>query len=354
MLDLTGNSGTLGATTDAGKLQVDGTIGNVAVNSGTTLSGEGTVSGITTTAASLSPGDSSTYTGILTDTGNVVLDSNSTFDENINGSTVGTNYSQLQAGGTINLANATLSTTLNSFTPTPDEQFTIVNNTGTSAITGTFAGLPEGATLSVSGTSFSISYKGGPNSNSVVLTALAATTTTISPVTTSPVFGQSVALTATVGAVTTGLGTPTGSVEFEIGATVLGSATLNSSGVATLNTTMLTTGSNSITAVYSGDTNFTASTSAAVTVTVAQASSTTTVTASPNPSLVGQTVTLLATVTAVSPGAGTPSGSVQFFNGTTEPGHRDHLRWRRHVLDINPRHRQQLDHGGCTPAIPTS
>jgi hypothetical protein len=55
-------------------------------------------------------------------------------------------------------------------------------------------------------------------------------------------------------------------------------------------------------------------------VTVGQASTTTTVTTSPNPSVVGGPVTLKATVAAVSPGSGTPTGSVEFFNGSTDLG----------------------------------
>ena len=321
ILDLTGTSGSLGATVDAGTLQVDGTIGNVGANSGTTLSGMGTVNGIVTTSASLRPGDSASSTGILTDTGNAVLSSTSTFDANINGATVGTDYNQLQAAGNIDLNNATLSTTLgNSFTPTPDEQFTIIDNTGTSPITGTFQGLAQGATLTVSGTTFSISYTGGTNNNSVVLTALAATTTTISPITTSPVFGQQVTLTATVAPTTTGIGTPTGTVEFEQGSTELGTGTLNASGVATYQTSTLNTGTNSITAIYKGDTNYATSTSPAVTVTVAQATTTTTLTSSINPSLIGQNVTFTATVAAVSPGAGTPTGTIEFKQGTNQLG----------------------------------
>lgn len=247
-----------------------------------------------------------------------MLNTSSTFDANINGATVGTNYSQLQAAGTINLNGATLSTAIgDAYIPTADEQFTIIDNTGTSPITGTFAGLAQGATLKVSNTTFSISYTGGTNKDSVVLTALAATTTTVSPLTTPPVFGQSATLTATVAPTTTGLGTPTGTVEFLLNGTNLGAGTLNASGVATFATKTLSTGSNSITATYSGDTNFSTSTSTAVSVTVAQASSSTTLTASPNPSLAGESVTLTATVAAVSPGSGTPTGSVEFeLNGT--------------------------------------
>ena len=67
------------------------------------------------------------------------LDANSALDVTLDGSTAGTNYTQLQAGGAISLANATLNVTLGSgFTPTGGETFTIVNNTGTSTINGTF------------------------------------------------------------------------------------------------------------------------------------------------------------------------------------------------------------------------
>ena len=54
--------------------------------------------------------------------------------------------------------------------------------------------------------------------------------------------------------------------------------------------------------------------------TVAQASTTTTVTSSPNPSVAGEPVTLTATVSPVSPGSGTPTGTVIFSNGSTQLG----------------------------------
>jgi hypothetical protein len=59
------------------------------------------------------------------------------------------------------------------------------------------------------------------------------------------------------------VGTPTGSVSFLDGTTLLGQGAL-SAGVATLTTSSLTDGSHSITAVYNGDTNFIAVTSAAL------------------------------------------------------------------------------------------
>ncbi len=73
----------------------------------------------------------------------------------------------------------------------------------------------------------------------------------------------------------------------------------------------------SITAQYKGETNFTGSTSTAFTQTVGQAGTTTGVTTSVDPSAWGQSVTFTATVSVVSPGSGTPTGTVTFYDGTT-------------------------------------
>jgi hypothetical protein len=68
--------------------------------------------------------------------------------------------------------------------------------------------------------------------------------------------------------VTAAIGTPTGTVTFQDGATALGTSTLNSSGVATLSLSKLAAGSHVLTAVYSGDASFSGVTSAAFTQTV--------------------------------------------------------------------------------------
>jgi hypothetical protein len=73
--------------------------------------------------------------------------------------------------------------------------------------------------------------------------------------------GDQVTLTATVG------GGETGTVTFYDGTTVLGTATI-SGGVATLVISALGPGTHSITAVYNGDANFTAATSAPVSLTI--------------------------------------------------------------------------------------
>ena len=92
-------------------------------------------------------------------------------------------------------------------------------------------------------------------------TSLSASGTRVNP-------GTSVTLKATV---TSASGTPTGTIAFSAGSTSLGSATLNSSGIASLTTTALPTGVNSVTAAYSGDSNYAASTSSPVTINVTTA-----------------------------------------------------------------------------------
>ena len=133
------------------------------------------------------------------------------------------------------------------------------------------------------------------------------------------VYGQSVTFKATVSAAAPGSGTPTGSVTFMDGSTALGSATL-SGGKASFKTTSLAVGSQAITAVYGGDGNFITSKSVALTQTVQQDATTTNLKSSANPSVFGQSVTFTATVKAASPGSGTPSGTVTFYNGSITLG----------------------------------
>ena len=103
----------------------------------------------------------------------------------------------------------------------------------------------------------------------LTVTAAATTTTLTAPA--SSTYNSSVTLTATVGSTA---GTPAGAVTFLSGTTTLGTGTLNGSGVATLGTTALAVGTDSITASFAAAGNFAASTSAASNVTVSQASQT--------------------------------------------------------------------------------
>src|SRR5262249_18569495 len=91
--------------------------------------------------------------------------------------------------------------------------------------------------------------------------------------------GRAITFTATV----TGSGTnaPTGTVTFNDGSNALAPAVSLSGGVAVL-TVPLTVGSHSITAVYSGDINFTAATSSVLNE-VVHSSTATSLAANPNP-----------------------------------------------------------------------
>ena len=136
--------------------------------------------------------------------------------------------------------------------------------------------------------------------------------------------GLPLSLTATVAIVPPSYGDPTGSVTFMDGTTALG--TINLSGTASTETatlslpTGLSLGSHSLTAVYSGDTNTLGSTSAALKLTVAQIVTETSLTTTVNPVVIGQPVTLTATVSPSSAGGAKPTGSVTFSDGTTVLG----------------------------------
>ncbi len=160
---------------------------------------------------------------------------------------------------------------------------------------------------------------GGVGSNVRRVTPDPRTTTAVVSSANPSVFGQPVTFTATVTPVLSGLpNQPTGTMTWTVdGATSTSSVV---GGIATLVTSTLALGSHTISAAYGGDTNFTASTSPAVTQVVSQAGSTTTTLSNLNPSTYGQNVTFTATVAATAPGAGTPTGTVQFLDGATSLG----------------------------------
>ena len=145
--------------------------------------------------------------------------------------------------------------------------------------------------------------------------APAKTTTTLSTSSATAVFGQPVTLTATV--ISTA-GVPTGTVTFRDGTTVLGTATVNAAGQATL-AVSLGVGSHALTASFAGTGDFGDSTGIAD-LTVNRAATTVALGSSVNPAVTGQAVTFTATVAAVAPGAGTPTGTVTFRDGNVVLG----------------------------------
>ena len=144
-----------------------------------------------------------------------------------------------------------------------------------------------------------------------------ATTTTLTPAPTPnpSVFGEPVTLSATV---TSSSGTPPDgeNVAFQENTVSIEDSQLSSGAASSVLRTAA--GTWSITAEYVGDSTFVSSTSTPVNLVVNQASTTTTLTSSPNPSGVGQSVTLTATVSGQF--GGLPTGSVAFSNGNTSLG----------------------------------
>jgi hypothetical protein len=176
---------------------------------------------------------------------------------------------------------------------------------GTTAIgkASTANGVATLSTSSLSARSHSIKaiYPGDaslrPSAVSVrQVVTLYPTTTTLTSYPNPSNYGQSLNLTAQVRV--TSSSAPTGWVSFKNGTTPVGAARVNAAGIATLAKTTLPLGSNSITAMYNGDTTNARSPSSAIVQTVNQAQITMTVKSWENPSKLGHSVLFTSTLTS--------------------------------------------------------
>jgi sugar lactone lactonase YvrE len=173
--------------------------------------------------------------------------------------------------------------------------------------------------LSLGTHSLTLSY-GGDNDNassvSPAVTAVvqqAPTTTAFSSSASRSTLGQPLTLTAGVTSDGPGI---SGSVSFYDGAILLGSVVL-SNGSASFTTSSLAFGSHNLTAVYTGETNHSASTSAIVAEQIVEAA-TIVVSSSANPSISGNNVVFTATAAEV--GSVMPTGTLVFRDGTNALG----------------------------------
>ncbi|KAB1071169.1 FG-GAP-like repeat-containing protein [Methylobacterium planeticum] len=167
-LILTGTNTYTGPTeVKAGTLIVDGSIVSpVTVGSGATLGGHGSTGTVTIqSGGTLSPGNSP---GLLS-TKDLSLASGSVLKEEIGGTATG-QFDQLKVTGMVAVGGATLDLhAFGSFVSVRGDSFVFIDNDGTDAVFGSFAGLSEGASLSLGARSYQISYHGG-DGNDVVLT----------------------------------------------------------------------------------------------------------------------------------------------------------------------------------------
>ena len=227
---------------------------------------------------------------------------NDTPDPSVVGQPVAVSYTVTSAGGTPT-GNVTVSSGLDSCTGTVAAGTCNITfmTAGAKSLTATYAGDGNFTTS----TSAAVAHQVNK----------ANTTTTITADTPDPsVVGQAVAVTYSVAPVSPGAGVPTGTVTVSDGT----SSCSASVAAGTCSITFTTVGNKSLTATYGGDGNFNGSASTPVTAhTVNKADTTTTVTSDlPDPSVVGQPVTVNYTVAVQAPGAGAPTGNITVSAGS--------------------------------------
>ena len=293
--------------------------------------------------SSLSIGSPS-HSALLSVSGGVTLSSSSNADFAITGTgtTAGTDFSGLSAGGDINLGNSQLVVIdPNCVAPVSSTYELIATST---SLNSTRFG--NGSVIPLLGCNqqvASISY----TTSTVTATILNKTgsTTSVSPSTSTPAVGQSVTYTATV-TPASGSTAPSGTVEFDDSGTPIGGCATQpltpsgSTATATCTTSYGSTGAHSITATYSGDINFAPSTSSPASVTVGGTTTTsstttsTTSTASSTSSTTGATTTTTSTTSTTSNTSSSSAGG----GGHHKKKHKKHKRKKRHHRRRRHRH----------------
>lgn len=291
----------------AGTLLINGNTSSSPMNvTGGMLGGAGTVGGITATNGSVAPGSSLGLAGLLMSQGNVTFNTGTTFNIDIGGVIAGAQYDQLQVNGTVNLGAGVTNLSgslINGFTPTPGQQFTIIQSTG--ALTGTFV---QGSTINIGGIDFTITYNAGSVVLSVPLPSPTATpiTSPTPTATATATFTPTSTPTATATATFTPTPTPTATFTPTATATFTPTATATFTPTPTATATHTPTATATATFTPTATATFTPTPTATATATftptataTATATSTATATATATPTVTPtSTPTPTATATA--------------------------------------------------------
>jgi hypothetical protein len=118
------------------------------------------------------------FAGIATISASLSFDPGASLAFHLGGATAGAGHDQLLVNGSVNLVGAALLPTL-AYAPASNDHLIILSNDGTEPVLGKFAGLEDGATLTIDGVDFTINYYGG-DGNDVVLRHVKLITPTIS------------------------------------------------------------------------------------------------------------------------------------------------------------------------------
>lgn len=178
-LTLSGSNSYTGATSvTAGTLLIAGSLGNTAVAVGGTgiLAGSGTIGGAVTvnSGGQIAPG---TSPGRLTVTNSVTIAAGGAAGFELTGATVASQYDQILMSGGASVFSLTGTNNLVlslTYAPAADTLFFLVDNQGSSAISGVFeelngvtTSLVQDAVFTLSGQQFQISYVGDVSSGSM-------------------------------------------------------------------------------------------------------------------------------------------------------------------------------------------
>ncbi|MEK6259848.1 MAG: Ig-like domain-containing protein [Planctomycetota bacterium] len=159
-------TGTSIITVSSGSL----TAGTLRVATGADVTAVGTLTTNVENRGLLRPGNTLGTLGIV---GNLTQTTTGTLFVQLGGTTPGTQYDRVAVTGSVAVAGTLNVSFVSGFVPALGSTFLLIDNDAVDAVSGTFAGLAQGATITVSGQHLRASYIGG-DGNDVALTVVSS------------------------------------------------------------------------------------------------------------------------------------------------------------------------------------